>query len=203
MTTMSIRDKSLVIAAAVAVAIVAVAIAVLGPQLGADDHARSTSDVRSSGDTAGQGAGQLTTTVPDLKTDTVADLRSEGVIVDSLPATLAADAAKTTDLESAIATAQAEFPGMVKGQPGQAELMTLTIQGYGRETQPNVNKPSSIELKVANRPAWVLVFDAVDVPLVGAYNPRAEKDTLPELAPSRFVVLIDPATGTFVHARTF
>jgi hypothetical protein len=105
------------------------------------------------------------------------------------------------DEATAIETARSEFPGMVD-VPAEASVMTVTIDGYGTEGEPNVNKPSKILPKVANRSAWVLVFDGVDVPLMGSFN-EDEAKSLPTPAPSRFVVLIDAQSGAFIHARTF
>lgn len=136
--------------------------------------------------------------IPDVSAASIDALDASGVEVEAVN-TLSATATNET---TAIDIAQSEFPGMLAGRPVEASVMTVTIAGYGTQLQPDVKKPSEIRPRVANEPAWVLVFNGVDVPLMGSFN-EDESESLPTPAPSRFVVLIDAESGAFIHARTF
>ncbi len=195
-----IRNFGVVAVSAGAVASVVIAATSVGA------HNRDADPTASSHSTPGVTHGaaaasaQSTSDTPGLSPATVAALESSGVVVE----TSELDKSSVTGLDAAVQTAKKEFPGMLTDESGpvQASPVAVSIGEYGKQLQPDPRKPSQILPNINHRPAWVLVFDNVHVPLMGSFN-EDESKSVPTPAPSRFVVLIDGVTGAFLNARTF
>lgn len=147
------------------------------------------------------GAQVRSSDLPEISAKTARSLSSDGVSIEPL-------GAKATELAvlpqaKAVRAAVAAFPGWIdESKLVEGSLSSVTFENNGREQEPDPSKPSRIQLAVDHRPAWVLRFTGVPVPLLGAYNPEDPEAPPPEAAPSDLIVFIDARSGEFINAQT-
>lgn len=106
-----------------------------------------------------------------------------------------------------------EFGGILGAKaPYEQGLVLLTIPDLGVEHEPDPSKPSKISPLYIGRAAWALIYDDIEVPLVG--KPASEDGEL-SLAEQQatpgdetntyrapFVIFLDARTGEFLDAES-
>jgi hypothetical protein len=102
---------------------------------------------------------------------------------------------------TAIATAAQEFHFTNGKQPGEVSLAGVTVTDYGRGN-PDPNAPIDLKLYIEDRQAWVVVFDDVQIPAGGPYEPGRDSSKRPGYYTARLFVLIDAQTGEFLRAES-
>lgn len=134
---------------------------------------------------------------PNLSTETVQQLLSEGVVV--LPFR---DSSRIAESE-AVKSASAAF-GFLAKDPTEAELVEVTVEGYGKPVDPTLQSSGDVTPTIKSRAAWAVVYDSVQVPILGpAGGQPPESGAGRESSSSRFLVLVDSDSGAFLLAESF
>ncbi|MGI8614802.1 MAG: hypothetical protein ACR2KL_12800 [Nocardioidaceae bacterium] len=98
---------------------------------------------------------------------------------------------------AAVTNAQRELTLLGSSSP-TAVLQNFTDADYGTETQPDEQLPSAVSPAFSDRPAWVLSFPGVELPVSA---PEGMGDSPPSYTATQ-VVFIDAYSGEFLEAQS-
>ncbi|RNL81248.1 hypothetical protein [Nocardioides marmorisolisilvae] len=127
-------------------------------------------------------------------------LERQKTIVREVPLGSATPTVDLTGAESASSRAFAHLLGS-KAASG-ANLARVSEPEYGRQAEADPAKPSRIEPVIQDRLAWVLVFDDVQVPVLGPLTPTQGQASKPDYYTAQFVVIVDALTGEVLTAES-
>ncbi|MGH2711515.1 MAG: hypothetical protein ACRDH9_09970 [Actinomycetota bacterium] len=137
--------------------------------------------------------------LPQIQTDLLTEYS-----ITAVPVTPADGYTPSISRDAAIASALDEMP-IAEGRPAVASLVFFGDSQYGPDAGHTGNISSPY---YSNRPAWLIVFPAVDVPAFGRWGsltvpsvPGAEVDAFPTYT-ANLVVFMDAGTGAFLEAVT-
>lgn len=137
---------------------------------------------------------------PPLSLATIRAMHDQGTEV-TVGAAATALGAPAVDEGTAIATAALGFYFTQGKQPAEVSLASVTVADYGKGN-PDPNAPTDLKLYIQDRPAWVVVFNDVRLPVFGPYVPGPNQPTNANYYTARLFVLIDAQTGDFLTAES-
>jgi hypothetical protein len=102
---------------------------------------------------------------------------------------------------TAIATVALGFYFTQGKEPAETSLASVTVTDYGKGN-PDPNAPTDLKLYIEDRQAWVVVFNDVQIPYGGPYEPGRDWSKRPGYYAARLFVLIDAQTGEYLTAES-
>ena len=88
--------------------------------------------------------------------------------------------------------------------PDAVVLVRFTDEQYGQQLQPDPRQPSRVVPEFADRLAWVVYFDSVEVPVLHpAIGPSGNEYAGPESTNASIATFVDAKTGAVLESNTF
>lgn len=110
--------------------------------------------------------------------------------------------------EEAVKQATREFGFVNERKPVEVGLARVTDHSYGERVETgDPASPSRTTLFIDDRLVWVVIFDQVDVPVLGGSQGKGNETETERVSKkptnTSFMVLIDGSTGKYLRATTF